>query len=103
MSSSSATLTTWLRHQRMPAMGAVIGRASSRSMINIQTGSRHNRCLAGPLQFEANVDKVIWRPRSRVAERQFALVLLGDFLDPGVEQLRLFALHEKGGVQNHLV
>src|SRR5262245_25641288 len=58
--------------------------------------------LSGALQLQANVDKVVRRPWSRVLERQ--LVERGrDFLDAAVERRLLIALHEKCRGHDHLV
>src|ERR1700682_4491483 len=56
-----------------------------------------------PLQLQPDIDEVIRRPRSRVEEPQFVLVLFGDLGDLVVEGLRLLPLDEEGGVHDHLV
>src|SRR5690348_10179325 len=102
-SSCSATVATCLRHQRTPAMGPVTGSSSSLSMISIQTGRRHHRPFARPLQLETDVHEVVGRPGAGVAKGQLALVLAGDVLHARVDLVRFLALHQEGRVHDHLV
>src|SRR5262249_32164916 len=89
--SSASTASAILRKTNlMPPMSSV-SRISSRLLRFLR-----------PLQLEPDVDEVVGRPRSRVAEGQ--LVVGGpDLLHARVEHRLLVARDEEGGVHDHLV
>src|SRR3954468_4237946 len=90
-SSASATAIALSSAQRMPPISRL-------SRMNMSARS----VLAGALQFEADVDEIVRRPRPRVLEGQLVEVRR-DVLDAPVERLFLVTLHQERGVHNHLV
>src|ERR1700730_11142826 len=57
----------------------------------------------GAFELQPNGHEVVRRPRPRIAERQLALVALGDLLHFLVERCGPIALDQKRRVHDHLV
>src|SRR4051812_41393526 len=83
--------------QLKPAIGSFIGSMRMSSRRNI--GGLPLRAL----QFQADIDEVVRRPRTGVEERELVLVLLGDVGDLIVERLGLLAIDQERGIEDHLV
>src|SRR5262245_40677256 len=55
------------------------------------------------LQLQLDVHEVVWRPRTRILEREYVLVPSTRLFDTFVERLFLFPIDEKCGVGDHAI
>src|SRR5438876_1641633 len=105
-------ITTAARNRRSTAPTSTPRRAKARTVApaTAATATAYDRSPTltpsppgcGPLQLQPDVDEVVGRPRSGIAERQMR-VLGADRLDLGIEGDLAITRDEEGRVHDHLV